>query len=112
MSNTQRIIKRILDVILTIVGTIVLLPLIFFVAIIVKLSSNGSVFFLQERVGYNRQPFMIWKFRSMHAAAEESGPQLSSDDDSRVTAWGKVMRRWRLDELPQLLNVVKGDMSI
>jgi polysaccharide biosynthesis protein PslA len=70
------------------------------------------VFFLQERVGYNSKPFMIWKFRSMHISAEETGPKLSSDEDRRVTAWGKIMRRWRLDELPQLWNVLTGDMSI
>jgi polysaccharide biosynthesis protein PslA len=108
----QRSIKRIIDVILAIVGTILLLPLILFVAIIVKLSSKGPVFFSQERVGYNGKPFMIWKFRSMHISAEDTGPQLSSDEDRRVTAWGKRMRRWRLDELPQLWNVLKGDMSI
>lgn len=76
------------------------------------LSSRGPVFFLQERVGYNGKPFMIWKFRSMHITAETAGPQLSSNIDNRVTGWGKIMRRWRLDELPQLLNVLKGDMSI
>ena len=111
-SKTQRIIKRILDILLTITGTIILLPLILFVAIIVKLSSKGSIFFLQERVGYNEKSFLIWKFRSMDITAEESGPQLSSSEDNRVTAWGKIMRRWRLDELPQLWNVLKGDMSI
>ncbi len=111
-SKTQRIIKRILDILLAITGTIILLPLILFVAIIVKLSSKGSIFFLQERVGYNEKSFLIWKFRSMDITAEEAGPQLSSSEDNRVTTWGKIMRRWRLDELPQLWNVLKGDMSI
>lgn len=111
-SKTQRIIKRILDILLAITGTIILLPLILFVAIIVKLSSKGSIFFLQERVAYNEKSFLIWKFRSMDIAAEEAGPQLSSSEDNRVTTWGKIMRRWRLDELPQLWNVLKGDMSI
>jgi lipopolysaccharide/colanic/teichoic acid biosynthesis glycosyltransferase len=91
---------------------IILLPLILFTAIILILSSKGSIFFLQERVGYNGNPFMIWKFRSMSATAEETGPQLSSDEDKRVTAWGKIMRMWRLDELPQVWNILKGDMSI
>jgi lipopolysaccharide/colanic/teichoic acid biosynthesis glycosyltransferase len=91
---------------------IILLPLILFTAIILILSSKGSLFFLQERVGYNGNPFMIWKFRSMSATAEETGPQLSSDEDKRVTAWGKIMRMWRLDELPQVWNILKGDMSI
>ena len=110
--NTQRSIKRILDIFIAIAGTIILLPLILFTAIIVKLSSKGPLFFLQERVGYNENPFLIWKFRSMNITAEETGPQLSSEEDKRITAWGKIMRRWRLDELPQLWNVLKGDMSI
>ena len=110
--NPQSSIKRMLDILLAIIGTIILLPLIFFTAVILKLSSKGSIFFLQERVGHNGKPFMIWKFRSMHITAEETGPQLSSDENKRVTAWGKIMRRWRLDELPQVWNVLKGDMSI
>ena len=108
----QRSIKRIFDVLLAIAGTIILLPLILVTAIILKLSSKGSLFFLQERVGYKGKQFMIFKFRSMYLTAEETGPQLSSDEDDRVTIWGKIMRRWRLDELPQLWNILKGDMSI
>ena len=108
----QRSIKRIFDVLLAIAGTIILLPLILVTAIILKLSSKGSLFFLQERVGYKGKQFMICKFRSMYLTAEETGPQLSSDEDDRVTIWGKIMRRWRLDELPQLWNILKGDMSI
>lgn len=108
----QRSIKRIFDVLLAIAGTIILLPLILVTAIILKFSSKGSLFFLQERVGYKGKQFMICKFRSMYLTAEETGPQLSSDEDDRVTIWGKIMRRWRLDELPQLWNILKGDMSI
>jgi lipopolysaccharide/colanic/teichoic acid biosynthesis glycosyltransferase len=110
--TTQQSIKRIFDILLAIAGMIVLLPVILFTAILVMLSSRGPVFFSQERVGLNQKPFMIWKFRSMYVTAEETGPQLSSDEDSRVTAWGRIMRKWRLDELPQLWNVIKGDMSI
>ena len=112
MHSTQRSIKRILDILFVVIGTIILLPLILLTAIILKLSSKGPVFFLQERVGHNGSSFMIWKFRSMKTTAEETGPQLSSYEDKRVTAWGKIMRRWRLDELPQVWNVLKGDMSI
>ena len=110
--NTQQSIKRILDILIAIAGTIILLPLILLTAIILKLSSKGPVFFLQERVGHNGKQFMIWKYRSMKITAEESGPQLSRHEDTRVTSWGKIMRRWRLDELPQVWNVLKGDMSI
>ena len=110
--NPHRSIKRFLDILLAVVGGIILLPLIILTAALVKLSSKGPIFFLQERVGLNMIPFMIWKFRSMHITAEETGPQLSSDEDKRVTGWGKIMRKWRLDELPQLWNVLRGDMSI
>ena len=111
-STAQQSFKRIFDILLAITGIVILLPLILLTAVLVMLSSKGPVFFSQERVGYNQKPFMIWKFRSMYVTAEEDGPQLSSNEDTRVTAWGKIMRRWRLDELPQLWNVLKGDMSI
>ena len=110
--NSYLRIKRVLDILLAITGIIILLPLILLTAVIVMLSSRGPVFFLQERVGLNMVPFMICKFRSMHLTAEQTGPRLSSDEDNRVTPWGKIMRRWRLDELPQLFNIIKGDMSI
>ena len=106
------VIKRVIDILFAFTGSIILAPLIIITAIIVKLTSKGPVFFSQERVGYNRIPFMIWKFRSMQITAEETGPMLSSNEDSRVTAWGKIMRKWRLDELPQVWNILKGDMSI
>lgn len=112
MLKRYQSIKRILDILLAMAGMIILLPLILLIAIIIKLSSKGPIFFLQERVGLNMIPFMIWKFRSMYSTAEDTGPQLSSDEDSRVTGWGKTMRKWRLDELPQLWNVLKGDMSV
>src|SRR5665213_1957797 len=112
MPEWQRNIKRFTDIFLSIFAAIILLPLILLTAFIVLISSKGPLFFLQEREGRNGRSFMIWKFRSMRLSAERSGPQLSSDDDTRATAWGKVMRRWRLDELPQLWNILKGDMSI
>ena len=108
----QRNTKRIIDIFLSLIAAMILLPLILLNAIIVLITSRGPLFFLQEREGKNGIPFMIWKFRSMHVSAERTGPQLSSDDDTRATTWGKVMRRWRMDELPQLWNVIKGDMSI
>ncbi|MDQ6757126.1 MAG: sugar transferase [Bacteroidota bacterium] len=110
--KSQQFFKRVTDIFFAIAGAIILLPLILIISIIVFISSKGPIFFLQERVGYNKKSFMIWKFRSMHISAEEKGPQLSSDVDKRATEWGKIMRRWRLDELPQLWNVLKGDMSI
>jgi exopolysaccharide biosynthesis polyprenyl glycosylphosphotransferase len=112
MNAWQQNIKRQVDVILSVSGLIILSPLILYTAIRTKLSSKGTVFFSQERVGYKGRFFFIHKFRSMIPNAEKNGPMLSSDDDERITKWGKIMRRWRLDELPQLWNILKGEMSL
>ena len=112
MPRWQRIIKRILDVGVSLAMLILLAPLYLYVALRVKFSSEGLIFYQQERIGLNGQPFNIFKFRSMYVGAEENGPQLSTDNDNRCTPWGAVMRKWRLDELPQFWNVLKGDMSL
>ncbi|MEO9022620.1 MAG: sugar transferase [Ginsengibacter sp.] len=112
MNPWQQNIKRLVDVALSVSGIIILSPLILYTAVRTKLSSKGSVFYSQERVGHKGKPFFIHKFRSMIMNAEKNGPMLSSDDDERITPWGKIMRRWRLDELPQLWNVIKGEMSL
>lgn len=112
MPNWQRVVKRLMDYAISFIAIIVLSPVIILSMIRVKLSSPGPVFYKQERIGLNGQPFMIYKFRSMYVEAEQNGPQLSSDTDTRVTPWGKVMRKWRIDEIPQFFNVIKGDMSI
>lgn len=111
MPQWQRNIKRILDVIFAFLGIIILSPLIVFTWIKTKISSNGAVFYQQERVGKNGKIFKIIKFRSMSIDAELDGPQLSCENDPRITSWGKIMRKWRLDELPQLYNILVGDMS-
>lgn len=108
----QTIIKRLLDIIISTGGLILLLPLIIYVAVKVKISSKGPILYLQERVGYKGKIFTIKKFRSMYVDAETNGPRLSVSNDERVTPWGRVMRRWKLDELPQLWNVLVGEMSI
>ena len=112
MPRWQKIFKRIIDVGASLAMLILLSPLYLFVALRVKFSSEGPVFYNQERIGLNRKPFDIYKFRSMHVGAEKNGPQLSSDGDNRCTPWGATMRKWRLDELPQFWNVLKGDMSL
>ena len=112
MPDWQQNIKQVLDIFLSVIGLILLAPLLVYTAIRVRLSSPGPVFFFQERIGYKGKKFRIIKFRSMVTDAEKAGPQLSSAHDRRITAWGRVMRKWRLDELPQLINVLKGDMSI
>ncbi|MBK9732177.1 MAG: sugar transferase [Chitinophagaceae bacterium] len=112
MPQWQCIIKRIVDIVISVMMLILLIPVYLFVAIKVKLSSPGSIIYSQERIGIYNKPFKIYKFRSMYTDAETNGPLLSSHEDTRITAWGKVMRKWRLDELPQFLNVLKGEMSI
>ena len=112
MPRWQQVVKRILDVSASLFALILLLPLYFYIIIRVRLSSAGPIFYKQERVGLNGKPFYIYKFRSMRSDAEASGPQLSQDDDPRITTWGFTMRKYRLDELPQFWNVLKGDMSL
>jgi exopolysaccharide biosynthesis polyprenyl glycosylphosphotransferase len=112
MNAWQQNVKQLADILLSVLGLIILSPLLLYTAIRTKLSSEGNIFYSQERVGYKGKPFFIHKFRSMVMNAEKNGPMLSSDHDERITKWGKVMRRWRLDELPQLWNVLKGEMSL
>lgn len=108
----QRVVKRAMDFILSLIAVIILIPFYIFSALAVKLSSPGPVFFLQDRVGKNGKSFKIIKFRTMFMNAEKNGPQLSSKDDPRITKVGKFMRKTRLDEFPQFINVLIGDMSI
>lgn len=112
MPDWQQNIKRLLDVMVAVLGLIILSPYLLYIMIRTRLSSPGPIFYNQERIGYKGKPFQMHKFRSMVEAAEKDGPRLSSDSDERVTAWGRVMRKWRLDELPQLWNILKGEMSL
>lgn len=107
-----RCIKRFVDIVISVTGMIVLSPLIIYVAFRVRLSSEGPVVYMQERVGLRGKKFYIRKFRSMYADAESDGPRLSENNDERITPWGRIMRKWKLDELPQLWNVLMGEMSI
>ena len=104
--------KRLLDIIASVFGMLILSPVFLYIALRVKFSSKGSLLYLQERIGYKGRPFTMIKFRSMIPNAEKNGPELSSDDDPRITGWGKTMRKWRLDELPQLWNILTGEMSL
>ena len=104
--------KRAEDLILTAAGLMFLSPLFLVLAVLIRLNSPGPVFYRQERVGEGGKTFTLYKFRSMYLDAEShSGPIWAEDDDSRVTSIGRVMRMFRLDELPQMLNVIKGEMS-
>ncbi|MCR8560143.1 sugar transferase [Mucilaginibacter sp. BJC16-A38] len=104
--------KRSFDILFSLLVTIIGFPVFVSLAIITKLTSKGPIFYRQERIGRGNKPFYIYKFRSMFVNSEALGPQLSSDNDPRITQWGKFMRKSRLDELPQFWNVLKGDMSI
>lgn len=112
MPEWQQNIKRIIDITVAVLGSIILSPFMLYIAFRVKLSSKGSILFPQERIGYKGKPFTIYKFRSMIQEAEKDGPALSSANDPRITKWGKTMRKWRLDELPQLWNILIGEMSL
>ncbi|MBY0076484.1 exopolysaccharide biosynthesis polyprenyl glycosylphosphotransferase [Priestia aryabhattai] len=104
--------KRMVDIVISFVALLVLLPVILLFALIVMIETPGSPFFLQERLGKNGRPFTIMKLRSMYSDAEKNGAQWAVKNDSRVTKVGKLIRQTRIDELPQLWNVLKGDMSI
>jgi exopolysaccharide biosynthesis polyprenyl glycosylphosphotransferase len=106
------IFKRSFDIIFSLVVMIIGSPVFMLLMIITKLTSKGPVFYRQERIGRNLKPFYIYKFRSMFVNSEALGPQLSRDHDPRITKWGSIIRKSRLDELPQFWNVIKGDMSI
>lgn len=108
----QFVVKRLIDILASSLAIILLIPVYITLAILVKTSSKGPVFFIQERIGKNGIHFNIIKFRTMVVDAEKAGPQLSSSDDPRITAIGKTMRKMRFDELPQFWNVLKGEMSL
>ena len=112
MPEWQQHIKRLLDVVGAIIGLLFLSPLILYSIIRIRFSSPGRIIYSQERIGYKGKPFTMYKLRSMISDAEKGEPALSSDNDPRITKWGKTMRKWRLDELPQLWNILKGDMSL
>lgn len=112
MGESSKNIKRVTDVILSIFALLLISPIFLFAIIAIKLTSRGPVFYSQERIGYRHKPFKIYKFRSMRKDAEVNGPQLSTDNDPRVTPIGHWMRKYRVDELPQFWNVIKGEMSL
>lgn len=112
LSFEQRVIKRLMDVIISGVLLVVGSPFMLMTALAIKLEDGGPVLFKQERVTAGGKGFLIYKFRSMIVDAEKYGAQFSTQNDSRITKVGKVIRAARLDELPQLLNILKGDMSI
>ena len=105
-------IKRSMDIILSLLGLVILLPLMAVIGLLIKIDSPGPVFYRQLRVGLEGKSFTILKFRSMFDDAEKNGPMWALDKDSRVSRVGRYLRKWRLDEIPQLINVLKGEMSL
>ncbi|MDD4608564.1 MAG: sugar transferase [Bacteroidaceae bacterium] len=113
MPESQKNIKQTFDVLASFFSLIFLTPLFLYIAYRIRRESSGPVFYRQERIGYHGAPFVIYKFRTMYDDAEQADqPLLSSEDDERVTNFGKVMRKYRLDELPQFINILKGEMSL
>ena len=112
MPAWQQYLKRLLDIFASAMVLIFLSPVYLFTAIGVKLSSPGPILFKQERIGYKGKPFYMYKFRSMVVDAEKDGPQLSSENDPRITPFGLIIRKFRLDEIPQFFTVLKGQMSL
>jgi len=108
----NNILKRTFDIITSLLFLFIFSPLFIIISIIIKLSSKGPLFYKQERIGLDGKKFMMFKFRSMKVDAETTGPQFASKEDDRVTSIGKFIRKYSLDELPQFLNVLKGEMSI
>ncbi len=103
--------KRVFDVVFSVLGLVVLSPFFLIVAVLIKVSTSGPVFYDQTRIGQFGKPFRIWKFRTMVVKADLNGALVTQENDPRVTAVGRILRRTKLDELPQLWNVLKGDMS-
>ncbi|WP_281950374.1 sugar transferase [Nitrosophilus kaiyonis] len=108
----KQYIKRLIDFILSLIGLILLLPVFIIIAMLIKNEDGGSIFFKQIRVGQNGKFFKIYKFRTMVENAEKIGAQVTKGNDPRITKIGKFLRKYKLDELPQLINVLKGDMSL
>lgn len=104
--------KRVFDLIVANLALIVLAPILFVIAVWIKVNSPGPVLFSQIRVGRYGREFVLWKFRTMYVASDKEGRPITCADDDRITGVGQYLRKWKLDELPQLWNIVIGDMSI
>lgn len=112
LSVGEKVMKRLMDIVISLVACIILSPLMLLIIIAIKAYDHGPVFYSQERLTQDGRPFQILKFRSMIEESEENGARLASVDDDRITPIGRILRRTHFDELPQLFNILKGDMSI
>ncbi|WP_289127830.1 sugar transferase [uncultured Clostridium sp.] len=112
MNKFNKFFKRVFDILASGIGIIVLSPILIVIAIAIKCDSNGEILFKQKRVGMNEKTFNIFKFRTMVTNAEKLGKQITVGNDCRITKIGSFLRKYKLDELPQLFNVLLGDMSL
>ena len=112
MSKLNELIKRIFDFFAALIGIIIISPILIIVSIAIKVDSPGKIMFLQKRVGKGEKDFYIYKFRTMVTDAEKLGKQITVGKDNRITKVGAFLRKFKIDELPQLFNVLKGDMSL
>jgi len=112
ISTAYRIYQRTLDIVLSLIGLIIGIPLMIIFGIAIKLETPGPVFYKQERLGKSGKKFQLCKLRSMYVDAEKNGDQWAKKNDDRISKVGRVIRKTRIDEIPQLFNVLKGDMSI
>ncbi len=106
------IIKQIIDTLFSLWALFILSPLFIVVAVFIRLESKGPIFYKQERIGFGGKPFMIIKFRTMQVDAEKNGPQWAYQNDSRITRVGHYLRKYRIDEIPQFINILRGEMSL
>lgn len=109
--NRITFMKRFFDIIVSALALIILTPLLLLISVLVKLTSPGPIFYRAERIGKNGKPFKLYKFRSMASDADKGGPKITASGDARVTPLGRWLRKFKLDELPQFINVLKGEMS-
>ena len=112
MSDWEASMKRFSDIVISGFSLLILSPFLLYFSIRIKNDSKGPAFYLQERIGRNGRPFNILKFRTMYVGAENGTPKLSSPDDERITNFGRFLRKYRIDEIPQFWNILKGDMSL
>lgn len=112
MPDWELSVKRTLDILISVISLLILSPLLLYFYFAIKIDSKGPAIFKQERIGYHGKPFRMLKFRTMHLNAEKGTPKLSSSNDERITKMGRFLRKYRFDEVPQFVNVIKGDMSI
>ncbi|MCM1021207.1 MAG: sugar transferase [Muribaculum sp.] len=112
ISGSTANIKRSFDVVASVIALLLLWPVMLIIAILVKRESPGPAIYSQVRIGRHKKPFKIYKFRSMYKDAEKNGPRLTSENDTRITPLGRKLRKYRLDELPQFWNIIRGDMSL